>query len=127
MANKLSSTGLNEFQDQLKAQKTPENVVVYFSASKKEDGTPWCPDCATADPVVESQLDSLSDKLIFLYARIDRPLWKETDPSDNVLKSEHNVKCLPTLMRWAKPERVGEDECKDSETVKKFLSAQHAI
>lgn len=25
------------------------------------------------------------------------------------------------------PERLGEDECKDSETVKKFLSAQHAI
>lgn len=46
MAVKLESTGIESFKQQLKDFNKLENLVVYFSATKRDDGIPWCPDCA---------------------------------------------------------------------------------
>ncbi|XP_067927884.1 thioredoxin domain-containing protein 17-like [Watersipora subatra] len=99
-----------------------DKPVIFFSATIKETGEPWCPDCRDADPVVESVVGELNDAVQFIRVRVERPYWKEV--SGNKLKSDYGVKCLPTLMRWGQSERLGEEECKNSATVSLFLKKQ---
>lgn len=121
MSKQTEVCGIENFQKAIDTAQL-DNLVVYFSATRKDDGSPWCGDCKEADPVVEAQLDALSSNLEFLLVRMDRPYWKESPV--NILKDTHNVTCLPTLMRWGKPERLGEDDCKDAAKVRSFLSCQ---
>ena len=57
---------------------TGDDVFVMFSGSKNADGVSWCPDCVTAEPVVNKCLESLPDDSHYLYVGVgDRTFWKD--------------------------------------------------
>lgn len=45
MARVKELMGASAFFDALKAL-GDKSCIVYFTAAKKDDGVPWCPDCA---------------------------------------------------------------------------------
>merc|ERR1712173_324117 len=64
----------------------------------------WCPDCVTAQPIVEATLEKeLKEPANYLYVGVgDRSFWK--DPScifrtDALTK----LKSVPTLFKWDEP------------------------
>ena len=76
-------------------------------------GKSWCPDCVTAQPVVEATLEKeLKEPANYLYVGVgDRTFWK--DPNcifrTNALTK---LKSVPTLFKWgAAGNRLEEEKC----------------
>uniref|UniRef100_A0A3P9JBU0 Thioredoxin domain-containing protein 17 n=1 Tax=Oryzias latipes TaxID=8090 RepID=A0A3P9JBU0_ORYLA len=51
----------------------------YFSGTKDDKGTSWCPDCVTAEPNVRGKMSHLPDGSVFslfdLFQIIERPYY----------------------------------------------------
>ena len=76
-------------------------------------GKSWCPDCVTAEPVIESTLQKeAKEPTNYLYVGVGgRDFWKDpncifrTDPMTK-------LKSVPTLFKWGNPQnRLEEEKC----------------
>lgn len=79
MVKKYKVEGFEAFQSKVsELAATGDDVFVMFSGSKNADGVSWCPDCVTAEPVVNKCLESLPDDSHYLYVGVgDRTFWKD--------------------------------------------------
>merc|ERR1712156_168928 len=114
MLQKHAVEGFDDFKakaEELSKEDVP--LYVYFSGSKTSDGKSWCPDCVTAQPVVEATLEKeLKEPANYFYVGVgDRTFWK--DPNcifrTNALTK---LKSVPTLFKWgAAGNRLEEEKC----------------
>ena len=134
MLTKHNVEGFEAFQSKAEELgKEDKPLYVYFSGSKTSDGKnqnyqstennlilkschflgkSWCPDCVTAQPVVESTLEKeVKVPTNYLYVGVgDRSFWKDqscifrTSPLTK-------LKSVPTLFKWGCMEnRLEEDK-----------------
>jgi len=107
--------GYKSAMESLKGSKTP--VYLLFCGSKTPDGQSWCPDCVQAEPVIEECVKSEAGEFTLVHVGVgNRATWKDlSNPfrTDPALK----LKCVPTLMRSGKPQRLEESQCWDSKLV----------
>ena len=133
MLTKHNVEGFEAFQAKAEELgKEDKPLYVYFSGSKTRDGKnqkvqkkilfipkicnllgkSWCPDCVTAQPVVESTLErEVKVPTNYLYVGVgDRSFWKDqscifrTSPLTK-------LKSVPTLFKWGCMEnRLEEDK-----------------
>ncbi|KAG8231618.1 hypothetical protein J437_LFUL010296 [Ladona fulva] len=122
MVIKHSVEGYDAFNKTIKeVETTAEVILVLFSGSKIGDGESWCPDCVSAEPVVNNVLETLDDETTFLYVGVgDRSTWK--DPNCVFRKDERlRLTSVPTLVRWGKPHRLQEEECCNPDLIRLLL------
>ncbi len=89
-----------------------EPVLVLFFATKKEDGTRWCPDCEAAEPIIEEASKNAPAGVYLLSVNLTRDEWKENPGKDHPLrKAPFNVPGIPTMLLW---------DTKNGKTIKTF-------
>ncbi|XP_074593656.1 thioredoxin domain-containing protein 17-like [Brevipalpus obovatus] len=108
----------------LTVEKSPQ-VFILFIASKDSNGVSWCPDCVSADPVIQKAVSDCDPKMdqetLFITAQVGaRDEWKNPNNSFR-LDETFKVDCVPTLLNIQKNQRLRETECADREKVEKFL------
>merc|ERR1711893_393219 len=110
MVKKLHVEGHAALKETLADNKSDSNTVfVLFSGSLGADGRSWCPDCVTADPVINECLKNADDDAIFIHCGVgDRSYWKDQSNAFRT-DAELRVKCVPTLIRLGKPQRLEEE------------------
>lgn len=115
MAQVFEVSGIQEFKDKLQAVKSSKKTIIAMFSGGKDAGTgkSWCPDCVTAQPVVDAVVAQASDNIIYIYCSVGgRDFWKDkncvfrTDP-------DLRLKSVPTLMKIGTPERLQEAQCAD--------------
>ncbi|TGZ57283.1 hypothetical protein CRM22_009946 [Opisthorchis felineus] len=92
-------------------------------------GDSWCPDCRTAEPIVEEATKKMSEKDLFIMCEVgDRDHWKT---ATNPFRTHPVFKLteIPTLLSFyldvgeiAVRSRLVNDGCKDPDLVDKFFS-----
>ena len=73
-------------------------------------GKSWCPDCVTAEPVIEKCFKDTGDDVTLLYVAVgQRDFWKK---QDNPFRTHEKLrlKGVPTLMKWGGPQKLVEEE-----------------
>ena len=76
------------------------DLVLFTGAKNPETGVSWCPDCVSADPVIEKYIENEKYKGVKLVkCHIGRPEWKS---AENVFKLDPSLKLtsVPTLLIW---------------------------
>ena len=76
------------------------DLVLFTGAKNPETGVSWCPDCVSADPVIEKYIENEKYKGVKLVkCHIGRPEWKS---AENVFKNDPSLKLtsVPTLLIW---------------------------
>ena len=118
MVNISKVEGFDAFQKTIAELKNSGgDVFVMFSGSKDSNGTSWCPDCVTAEPVVNECLSSLPDDSHYLYVGVgDRSFWKDPNCVFRTAK-ETQLKSVPTLLKWGTKQRLEEGQCADKNLV----------
>ncbi|XP_045173730.2 thioredoxin domain-containing protein 17-like [Mercenaria mercenaria] len=94
-----------------------KTLFALFTGSHGEDGKSWCPDCVTADPVVEASLSKLPADAVFIHCGVgDRDFWKD---QSNVFRKDADLrlKSVPTLMKLGQPNRLEEEQCAKADLV----------
>lgn len=70
-----------------------------------ETGKSWCPDCANAEPVIHSALETLTSGCVLLVGLVQRAAFPEYRDHPLI-----RLKCVPTFTKWTvtagKPSRV---------------------
>lgn len=116
MVKELVVNGLEEFEKTVKNFSQNDTVFVLFTGSPGQDGKSWCPDCVTAEPVINSSKSYIPAHATLIVCHVgDRTYWK--DPT-NPFKNRLGVACVPTLMLWNKGMRLEESQCMDIELIK---------
>jgi len=76
------------------------DLVLFTGAKNPETGVSWCPDCVTADPVIEKFIQDKKYKdFTLVKCHIGRPEWKS---AENIFKNDKTLKLtsVPTLLIW---------------------------
>ncbi|CAH0604928.1 unnamed protein product [Chrysodeixis includens] len=112
MVTKVDLNGYDEFKryaDALDPKR--KKVIFYFSGTKLDNGTSWCPDCVEAEPIVKTFMSQLKKDVIFGYVDVgDRPTWKDmncpfrTDPRLKLM-------VIPTIVVWKGVQRLEGSQC----------------
>merc|ERR1711890_111880 len=122
MATVVKVEGFQAFQTKVSELSSSGGAVfVLFSGSKDSDGESWCPDCVVAEPVVMKCMEDAPEGSHLLYVGVgDRATWKDPQCVFRTAK-ETQLKSVPTLVRWGKPQRLQEEQCADKELVSMML------
>ena len=112
----------------LKGSTSP--VYLYFTTTIV-DGKRWCPDCRSAEPILEEAFGSLPASATILEIQVPRESWKvQPGPNHPFRKPPFNVRGLPTLSLWnATTEKVEksftEGECEQLENLLEVFSSHY--
>merc|ERR1712227_13456 len=90
-------------------------VFVLFSGSKDKDGVSWCPDCVTADPVIEEHIKIVEYDFVFIHCGVgERAYWKD---QSNIFRTHQKLrlKSVPTLIKWGTSMRLEEMQCANTQ------------
>lgn len=96
-------------------------IYIYFTASMDATGSRWCPDCSSADPVLEEAFQCLVASATILEVPVSRESWKGPEgPNHPLRQPPYGVRGVPTLALWdALDEKVRkrftEHECEQLE------------
>jgi len=100
-----------------------KDVFLLFSGSlDPATGKSWCPDCVTAEPVIDAAMASAPDDAIFVHIHVGpRDFWK--DPSC-VFRTDPRVrlKGVPTLLKLGSQERLQEEQLMNKSLVEMLVS-----
>ncbi|XP_071946362.1 thioredoxin domain-containing protein 17-like [Antedon mediterranea] len=110
--------GIESLLSTLDEYKSSQDVYVLFCGGiDPATGKSWCPDCVTAEPIVEEGLKKAAECSIFIHCNVgDRSYWK--DPNNEFRKHpEFKLTAVPTLLKHGTPNRLVEDECAKKELV----------
>ncbi|KAK3083913.1 hypothetical protein FSP39_005236 [Pinctada imbricata] len=69
MAKHVKCEGIDEFKAEAQKHKG-KTVFVLFSGSTDKDGKSWCPDCETAHPVIERNLQHIPEDAVYIYCSV---------------------------------------------------------
>lgn len=112
----------------LKGSSAP--VYLLFTATKDgEGGQRWCPDCRSADPILEEAFQSLPASATIVEVEITYQNWKNTPGPSHPFRFEpFNVRGIPTLALWnAKTEKIEkqftEYECEQLENLQQLFTS----
>ncbi|XP_046400157.1 thioredoxin domain-containing protein 17-like [Ischnura elegans] len=122
MVVKRAVEGFDEFNKAIKElESSSKTILVLFSGSKGNAEKSWCPDCVTAEPVINSVLNTLDDSVQFLYVGVgDRDTWK--NPNCVFRKDERlRLSSVPTLVRWGQPQQLEEEKCCNPDLIRLLL------
>ncbi|XP_043215743.1 thioredoxin domain-containing protein 17-like [Amphibalanus amphitrite] len=100
-----------------------KDVFILFSGSvDPATGHSWCPDCVSAEPVIEKALASAPEDAVFVHVSVGpRDFWK--DPNCVFRTDERTrLKSVPTLMKLGTAERLAEDQLMKADLVEMLLS-----
>ncbi len=86
-------------------------------------GKSWCPDCVTAQPIVESTLEKeIQTPTNYLYVGVgERAFWKD---ANCIFRTSPltKLKSVPTLFKWGAAEnRLEEEKCAKPDFVTMLL------
>ncbi|TRY62654.1 hypothetical protein TCAL_00868 [Tigriopus californicus] len=117
MVQKYKVEGFEAFEAKLadiQREFAGKTVLVLFSGSKDpKTHQSWCPDCVTAEPVVQACLDKAPEpeQVVFLYVGVgSREFWKDPQCIFRTHQSTQ-LKAVPTLIKWGSPQRLEESQC----------------
>mmetsp|Transcript_6254 Transcript_6254/g.10083 ORF Transcript_6254/g.10083 Transcript_6254/m.10083 type:complete len:136 (+) Transcript_6254:246-653(+) len=80
---------------------SPSPVVLLFTATRKEDGSRWCPDCEESDPVLQEAMQHAPAAVQLIEVELSREEWKVDPGAGHFLRKEpYNVSGIPTMMLW---------------------------
>src|SRR4051812_27020765 len=84
----------------LKGATTP--VYLLFTATLDGDNAQrWCPDCRSADPILQEAFESLPASATLLELQIPRESWKVSPGPKHPFRSPpFSLRGIPTLCRW---------------------------
>jgi len=127
MLTKHSVEGFDAFLakiEELSKEETP--LLVYFSGSKNAAGNSWCPDCVTAQPVVESTIEKeVKQPTNYLYVGVgDRTFWKD---QGNIFRKSGltKLKSVPTFFKWTAPgNRLEEEKCTNPDLIQMIIEEE---
>ncbi|XP_048780331.2 thioredoxin domain-containing protein 17-like [Ostrea edulis] len=121
MVKKIHVEGLDAYQKAV-AENEGKTIFALFSGSTDADGNNWCPDCVSADPVVMRNLKHAEEDAVFIHCGVgDRDFWKD---QSNAFRKEPSLqlKCVPTLLRVGKKQRLEEGQCANDDLVQMLFS-----
>ncbi|CAD7092940.1 unnamed protein product [Hermetia illucens] len=115
--------GYDAFMKFVEGIKDNETVNMYFSGSKDERGSSWCPDCVRAEPVVkEAVAKYASDDAKFVYIDVgDRATWKDPKCPFRTNKNTY-LSVIPTLLRWKSPQKLEGPQCENPDLLEMFFT-----
>ena len=118
MVQKIKVEGFDAFNTEVnKVKGSGAPVFVLFSGSKDAGGKSWCPDCVTAEPVVDAGLTKAPEDAVFIYVGVGgRDFWKDPKCVFRT-NSQTRLKSVPTLIKWGGPERLEESQCANKDMV----------
>jgi len=123
MATVIDVNGFDDYQSTA-AKHNDKTIFALFTGSVGENGESWCPDCVDAHPVIEKNVTNLPDGAILIRCSVgDRTFWKD---QKNVFRTNPDLrlKCVPTLMKVGKPQRLEEGQCADADLVEMLFTGQ---
>lgn len=121
MAKIINVQGYDAYKTAVK-ENSGKTMFALFTGSPGEDGKSWCPDCVTADPVVQSSLSKLPADSVYIHCGVgDRTFWKD---QNNVFRTDKDLrlKSVPTLMKIGQPNRLEEEQCAKPDLVEMLFS-----
>jgi len=111
MGKLIKVEGFDACFEKIEELKGKTTLFIMFSGSKDEKtGISWCPDCVTAEPVIEKCFKDTGDDVTLLYVAVgQRDFWKK---QDNPFRTHEKLrlKGVPTLMKWGGPQKLVEEE-----------------
>ncbi|KAK0057238.1 thioredoxin domain-containing protein 17 [Biomphalaria pfeifferi] len=105
--------GYSEIKSALrKADKVQyDNIYVFFTGDKDQNGVSWCPDCVRAEPFIHGSLDKTKGRSIFFWCYVgERDKWKNPRNQFRV-DPVFQLKCIPTLIKIGTQKRLTEAQC----------------
>ena len=103
-------------------------VMIIFQVNnvKKSLGNSWCPDCVTAQPVVESTIEKeVKQPTNYLYVGVgDRTFWKD---QGNIFRKSGltKLKSVPTFFKWTAPgNRLEEEKCTNPDLIQMIIEQE---
>mmetsp|Transcript_14034 Transcript_14034/g.17398 ORF Transcript_14034/g.17398 Transcript_14034/m.17398 type:complete len:137 (-) Transcript_14034:784-1194(-) len=111
-----------------------EPIVVWLTATKKPDGTRWCPDCEASDALVEEVLQTSKASTHIIQVELSREEWRGDKGPDHFLRKEpYGASGIPSIFSWdsvtqkVKGNILGEAECQQIELLTSFLQQQEGL
>jgi thiol-disulfide isomerase/thioredoxin len=81
-------------------KRSADPVFIYFTADRPEPGGErWCPDCRSAQPVIDEAAQAAPASATLLEVEIDRPSWKN-DKDSFLRKPPYSVSSIPCVAVW---------------------------
>jgi len=105
----------------LKGSRDP--LFLYFVSDRLKNNERWCPDCRSADPMIDEALQSAPASATLLEVQVTRPEWKESPgPAHFLRQPPFKVTSVPTVMQFdpatQKPtKRFVDGECEQIEAL----------
>jgi hypothetical protein len=85
--------------------------VVFYGAANPETNISWCPDCTTAEPIIEMALENLNADAratpycsVLVECTVVKEEYRSLGAFEGIpypykTRPEINIKCIPTLMK----------------------------
>jgi len=87
-------------------------------------GVSWCPDCVTAEPVIEKAMSVLSADDVFIACAVgDLKTWRDPQCPFRT-HPQFQLKGVPTLMEWGTSKRLGDKDCADADMVEMLFEEE---
>ncbi|XP_041456879.1 thioredoxin domain-containing protein 17-like [Lytechinus variegatus] len=117
-----SVDGLSSFFELVAKHKDKKIIYALFCGGlDSATGESWCPDCVSAEPVIEKGLAGAPEDAVLIKCSVgDRTSWK--DPNNEFRVNEKlRLKGVPTLLQMNSPKRLVEEDCSKADLVEMFI------
>ncbi|GIY17895.1 hypothetical protein CDAR_113301 [Caerostris darwini] len=117
MVKRISVEGYEAVKKAIDENSKANSLFVLFCGSKDDKGQSWCPDCVSAEPVIEEGLKIAPEDSVFIYCSVgDRTYWK--NPNNEFRKDEKlRLTGVPTLLKWNTVRRLDDEQCRSAALV----------
>merc|ERR1712227_75516 len=94
-----------------------KEIFALFCGGKDASGKSWCPDCATAEPVVHGELEKLPKGSVFVHVDVGgRDYWKNKE-NDFRVDPQLKLTGVPTLLKLGEKAKLVEDQLFKSDLI----------
>lgn len=121
MALHVNVQGYDEFKKAAE-EHADKTIFALFTGSAGSDGRSWCPDCVTADPIIERNLKHIPADCVFIRCGVgDRAFWKD---QNNVFRKDPKLRLtsVPTLLKYGQPQQLKEEQCAKDDLVQMLFT-----
>ncbi|GIY20580.1 thioredoxin domain-containing protein 17 [Caerostris darwini] len=117
MVKRISVEGYEAVKKAIDENSKANSLFVLFCGSKDDKGQSWCPDCVSAEPVIEEGLKIAPEDSVFIYCSVgDRTYWK--NPNNEFRKDEKlRLTGVPILIKWNTVRRLDDEQCRSAALV----------
>ncbi|GIX80686.1 thioredoxin domain-containing protein 17 [Caerostris extrusa] len=139
MVKRISVEGYEAVKKAIDENSKANSLFVLFCGSKDDKGQSWCPDCVSAEPVIEEGLKIAPEDSVFIYCsvgdrtyclagKIFKPLLQIAlniithnileNPNNEFRKDEKlRLTGVPTLIKWNTVRRLDDEQCRSAALV----------